>query len=423
MKILFVVQNYYPSIGGTQIFFQKLAEYCVQHYHDEVTVFTTNSYFGPEKSNFKRINEKEAILNGVKVKRFSFYRFHYPLISFLIKLFVKLHLPLPSFISSFSYAPLSPLLMKAIREAGADVIMSGTSHYMHNAYAVKRKRSKTAKPFVMQGAIHFSDKKKDNVVTGFVLKNILHSDMYISNTDYEKERLIKMGVPAENIVTGGISVECEVFEKGDRNFFREKFLLHGADVLFCYTGRMEPAKNVEFLINAFEICSKERSDFHLALAGYTAEKYQGQLLKKINALPDIIKERIHFLPNISAEEKTNLLHAADVFVLPSVNESFGMVFLEAWSCKKPVIGMSTGAIRSVVSHGYDGLLAEQNNMEDLCSRMKVLADSKELRSMMGENGCTKVKQNFTWDIVAKKYRDTFIAAIEKFHVQRGSSLD
>ena len=55
MKVLYVVQNYYPSIGGTQILFQNIAEKSLAYYNDEGVVYTTNSYFGPDKKEFKKI--------------------------------------------------------------------------------------------------------------------------------------------------------------------------------------------------------------------------------------------------------------------------------------------------------------------------------------------------------------------------------
>ena len=94
-----------------------------------------------------------------------------------------------------------------------------------------------------------------------------------------------------------------------------------------------------------------------------------------------------------------------------------MVFLEAWACKKPVIGTFIGAVASVITDGEDGLLAEPENVQDFSEKILLLARDEMLRNKMGTNGYSKTKKNYTWDITTKKYRDTFIKAKEKFDVR------
>src|SRR5207237_6216955 len=93
----------------------------------------------------------------------------------------------------------------------------------------------------------------------------------------------------------------------------------------------------------------------------------------------IIKEKINklnlpvvLLENFEDNLKPVLFNALDVFVLASKGESFGIVFLEAWACKKPVIGIRTGAIASVITEGADGLLFDKENIDELADKITYL---------------------------------------------------
>jgi glycosyltransferase involved in cell wall biosynthesis len=79
-------------------------------------------------------------------------------------------------------------------------------------------------------------------------------------------------------------------------------------------------------------------DAHLIIAG-DDNGYAVKLQELIATLPTSFKEKIHFRLNVDEEEKNTIYNSIDVLVLPSKSESFGLVFLEAWACNNPVIGV------------------------------------------------------------------------------------
>src|SRR4051812_16892192 len=127
MKILIVVKNYYPSVGGTQIFFQHLAEYCVQHFGFEVQVYTTDSYFGPEKNYYKKIEPSEECINNVLVKRFEYRRWHRKPFLVAQKVCIKLFNKSSNYLTIRRTGPWSASLQKAIENTDADIIVGATS--------------------------------------------------------------------------------------------------------------------------------------------------------------------------------------------------------------------------------------------------------------------------------------------------------
>lgn len=206
----------------------------------------------------------------------------------------------------------------------------------------------------------------------------------------------------------------QTFEKGDNEICRNDFALQADDILIGYIGRLEKTKSIEVLINAFIKSLKQNKKLRLVIAGFESDYFK-ELQQFVQTLNAFEKSCIFFKTNLLKQDKVNLFHALDIFVLPSLNESFGIVFLEAWSCKKPVIGVSIGAVASVISDRVDGLLMKPNDANDLSEKLLELASNPELRKTFGINGFNKTVQNFTWPIVTQKYRDTYIKAINKFN--------
>jgi glycosyltransferase involved in cell wall biosynthesis len=89
--------------------------------------------------------------------------------------------------------------------------------------------------------------------------------------------------------------------------------------------------------------------------------------------------------------------------VPSVEEGFGIAYLEAWMCRKPVVGARIPSTASVISEGVDGLLAEAHDAEDLARSLHTLLGDRDLRDRMGRAGREKTLANFTWDVVTDRW--------------------
>ena len=94
------------------------------------------------------------------------------------------------------------------------------------------------------------------------------------------------------------------------------------------------------------------------------------------------------------EEKEAAFEQSDIFVLPTYNETFGLVNLEAMAHKKPVISTNEGGIPDVIKDGENGLISERKNPESLAQCIIKLLDNEELREKMGKDGYRKLKEQF-----------------------------
>lgn len=90
-----------------------------------------------------------------------------------------------------------------------------------------------------------------------------------------------------------------------------------------------------------------------------------------------------------------LLQAADIFCLPSFEEPFGMVFLEAMEHGLPIVALNSGAVPEIVRHCVDGLLSEPGDIEQLTANLLALCEDRQMRRAMGEAGRKRTSSSFT----------------------------
>jgi glycosyltransferase involved in cell wall biosynthesis len=124
------------------------------------------------------------------------------------------------------------------------------------------------------------------------------------------------------------------------------------------------------------------------------------------------QKKVKFIYNFEEEEKPGLFAALDVFAYPSGYESFGIAFIEAWSSGKPVIGCRRGAIPWVVDAGHDGLLVEYKDPSQLGEAILQLLQNPGWAQAMGRAGRRKVLTQYTWEVVACRFRQVYEKTIE-----------
>ena len=112
------------------------------------------------------------------------------------------------------------------------------------------------------------------------------------------------------------------------------------------------------------------------------------------------------MASVSHSDKVHLLHLAEVLVLPSRFEAFGIVLLEAWACGTPVIAAATGAMPSIVSDG--GFVFEYGNAADLAAKMERLLEDAELASGMARRGHERLLERYTWEKIATDARKAYL---------------
>jgi glycosyltransferase involved in cell wall biosynthesis len=162
-----------------------------------------------------------------------------------------------------------------------------------------------------------------------------------------------------------------------------------------FVGTIQPRKNIETLLESFKTLRRKEAhkDLNLVIAGcegWLAEN----IVEKIKKTPGAIMTGKFETADLPA-----LMAGAEVFVLPSLYEGFGLPALEAMACGTPVIAADNSSLGEIV--GSSGLLFEAKNVEQLTQILQDILENNELRNTLRERGLERVKE-FSWEKCAKE---------------------
>ncbi|MBD3256490.1 MAG: glycosyltransferase [Candidatus Lokiarchaeota archaeon] len=207
-----------------------------------------------------------------------------------------------------------------------------------------------------------------------------------------------------------MSVDFEIFNKVHRetllNYkFKKKFFNKGEEnykmVLFC--GYKNYEKGAISILKAIPYVLEEIKKVYFVFIGPSTIAFNRELsnilkiekVKVLNFTPDNLKGYFDKI-------KLTAFKEADLFLMPSRSDAFGIAFLEAWSANLPVIGANIGATPEVINNNSDGLLVEFDNPKDIAEKIIKILTNFKLKKRLAMNGKNKVEKLYTWDIVAQK---------------------
>jgi phosphatidylinositol alpha-1,6-mannosyltransferase len=155
----------------------------------------------------------------------------------------------------------------------------------------------------------------------------------------------------------------------------------------------EAYKGVDHLIAALPELLRDVSDLHLVAIGGGSDLPRLEQLSRQSSAA----ENIHFLPFLDPEQLDAAYDSCDVFALPSRGEGFGLVFLEAMSHCKPVVGGAHGGTPDVIEDGESGYLVRYGEVSELANRLRRLLTDEPLRRRMGTAARYRVVRDFTFE--------------------------
>jgi phosphatidylinositol alpha-1,6-mannosyltransferase len=154
----------------------------------------------------------------------------------------------------------------------------------------------------------------------------------------------------------------------------------------------EAYKGVDHLIMALPALLRTLPDLHLVAIG------EGTDLPRLEGLgrEECVSTHVHFLPQMQPEELSLAYGACELFALPSRGEGFGLVFLEAMSRGKAVIGGAHGGTPEIIEEGINGYLVPYGDVTQLTARLLRLLSDESCRRRMGQQAFERVCSNFTY---------------------------
>ncbi|MGH7322687.1 MAG: glycosyltransferase family 4 protein [Candidatus Rokuibacteriota bacterium] len=396
LRVLHVVHDYFPAIGGSETLFQKIGEGLAAR-GAEVWVFTSTALRVSDfvEGDGTGLPPGLGELNGVHVRRFRYVRFPRWVrrgLGGAAAVWWSRHWPGYGRVKAAWVGPHLPGLVRAAVRLHPDLITATAAPFLP-MYAAARAGRRAGVPVALMPCLHPGDRWLTDNPALFAL--LRRADAVLTLTRFERLLLQSLGVEGERLhhLGGGVSPEAPVCASRD---LREQFHLPRSEPLVLFFGRKEEGKGLHEIVEAMRQIWQDGSRATLVLAGASTTFSATHLLSSLEGLPSEWRSRIIVRDDVSEAEKWGWYTECDLLVHPSRIESFGLVYLEAWLCGKPVIGGRTGPQASLIADGRDGLLAEPGHVGELVVALRRLLSEPGLARALGEAGRAKVLQDFTW---------------------------
>lgn len=370
MKIGIVTEYYYPSLGGVTEHVHHFSKEAKKLGHEPV-IITGNAGDAP----FIDENDVRIIRIGKSMPIYSNESIARVTIGFSVGRKLKEIFRAEQFDIIHIHSPFVPTL-PALAQRYSNTITFATLHTQFDSNFYLRNLKKHAQLYAngLHGRIAVSKLCIDSI------------SRYI-DTDF---RIIPNGVDTEKF--NGRHEKVAAFDDEKLNIF--------------FLSRLEPRNGLEYLIKAFGILKKERSDCRLIIGG------DGPLKTHFKSMVSpSIKSDVHFIGRVNGV-RPNYYSTADIFCFPTTRASFGITILEAMASGIPTVAFSMPAYEGIIESGGDGILCGHADPKNLARGLGQLLDSKELRENMGRRAKISAKK-YSWGLITERVIDYYEEVIQK----------
>ena len=344
MKILFVIENYAPHIGGVETLFKNLAEGLAKKH--EVTIVTHRPKNAP----------RYEVMNGVRIHRIECIQNRY-LFTFLAIPKAIIEARKADIIHTTTFNGAFPAWLSG-RLAGKKCVIT-----VHEVWIGKWKEY-TSMGRLQAGLHNFFEK----------LIYLLPFARYVAVSNSTRIRLLEIGKTPDKTVTVYNALDYRHFDprKHNRKEIREEYELQDKFVCLTY-GRPGPSKGIEYAIRAVQLINIPKVRFMFILS--RDRQYGRQLRKNTKLIRKLgIENKVIMLEPVSYRMLPKYVRAADCVVVPSLAEGFGYTAAEACALGVPVVATRTTSLPEVVSGKY--LLVNTRSSEEIATAVERVYNKK-----------------------------------------------
>ncbi|WP_456472471.1 glycosyltransferase family 4 protein, partial [Methanocaldococcus sp.] len=222
---------------------------------------------------------------------------------------------------------------------------------------------------------------------------------HIFNTPWDKVNAIPNGINPEEF---DLNLSYE-----EKISFRRSIGVNDDEIFLLYVGRLTYQKGVEYLIGAMPILLN-KYNVRLVIAGRgEMESYLRDLCNWLN-----VGHKVNFLGFVNGDRLKYLYNSADITVIPSVYEPFGIVALESMAAGTPVVASSVGGLREIIKHEYNGIWVYPKNPESIAWGVSRVIEDPILRDYIVKNAKKDVYTKYSWENIAKQTVEVYKKSIE-----------
>jgi D-inositol-3-phosphate glycosyltransferase len=229
------------------------------------------------------------------------------------------------------------------------------------------------------------------------------ADLMLASTDAERDQLETLyGAVAERVEIVPPGVDHSVFFPADATIAKRRLGLDSRRTLL-FAGRIQPLKGVGMAVRC--LAELDDPETTLMVVGGPSGPDGDEELARVRQLAcDLgVAANVRFVPPQPHDQLADFYRAADVCIVPSRAESFGLVALEAAACGTPVVAASVGGLRSLVDDGSTGFLVEGRDPAAYAAPVATLLDDPELAAEMGATASAHSRR-YSWSTTAARLR-------------------
>lgn len=396
MRILQVIPNYLPGVyaSGVSGPMHSLIEGLVKMGID-VTVYTTNL---DGKKLLDVPLEQEVVLDGVNINYFpiTYKPWYYS---------AALHKALARNVKNFDLIHISSVFLSA------SALGAYYAKKAHKPYIISPHGSLMIKP------LKYNALKKKVYLNLIEKRNLIGAAAIHFTSKKEEEEYLAAGFSIPIPIPIPYSFNAKRFPLSGEpspGIFREKFNISQNKKIIIFLSRISWKKGLDTLIPAFAEVIKKEPEAVLIIAGPDDEGYRKNVQSLMSNFQ--LQGKVIFTGLLLVQDKIAAYRDADVFVLPSYSENFGMAVAEAMHMKLPVVITPEVGISDIVKEAGTGLVVEKNINQVAYAILKILENTDEARAM-GELGNKLVKKEFSCNKIAEKFAEEYQRIINDYKLQ------
>lgn len=398
MKVVFLTLNYWPSEGGLQRHVAGLAESLVRD-GNEVEIWTTRALERPSMPRAATTDRPDEMRNGVLIRRFHYADWPVRALRHARVGAARLGLPWPAAVELLGRGPIAPGLAAALRRNDADVICAAPVGFLLPYYLLLT-RSRQGR--VLLGALHPSAAVSLRMAAGLADR----CDVYVASTKMETLTMVAAGAHRCDFEVIPPGVAMPTSPSRPARLGRDD----GATApVIGFLGRQASYKGIDTLLDAMRRVWAAEPSARLVIAGSVTD-YSAALRSMVALLPPAQRAQVTVLDDFDDDERADILDSFTMLVNVSSEESYGLVFLEAWIAGVPVIGPDDGAPAEVIDDGVTGLTCPVGDADRLAALILELIADPALRDRLAEAGWRRTVAQNDWSMVSASWGEALAAA-------------
>jgi len=242
------------------------------------------------------------------------------------------------------------------------------------------------------------------------------SDVVVANSENEQEQLCHLyGANTDRVEIVPLGVEQALFSPGNPNAAKDALGLPTGPILL-FIGRLQSLKGVDVAISTLQAIDHENATLVIVggASGQEGSFYESEIRNLADNLP--VAKKVVFIPPQPHHILSTYYRAADIVIVPSRSESFGLVALEAAACGVPVVASSVGGLQNFIEDGKTGFLIEGWDADKYAQVVDYLLSNPFKSTEIAMNAVDKA-QTYTWGQTAGRLQEIYQSVLSKTLVE------